>query len=146
MKHESSEQLERYIDAELRRLPNVKAPKGLAAKVIGRIQLQRAPWWQAGWMHWPWSLRIAAVVVIGALSLYFVRSIVQLGAGWILAILAQETLHTLSDVWTWLSAVSHRTQPIRGWLQYNLTVLCILTPLVIGAGHVIWDFTLKDEK
>jgi len=146
MKNENPEPLEQYIEAELHRLALVKAPPGLADKVMDRIRRERAPWWQAGWAHWPWSLRLAAILVVGTLGLNCARSISELGVGWTATILADEALSSARAAWNWLGAAEQYTRTFRSLVQLNLAVLLIVTPLALVAGRTVLTLTLKDEK
>jgi len=57
--------LERVIHHELRRLPPVKAPEALAARVLASVQAHRdLPWWQQSIWHWPAYVRTAFLIVL----------------------------------------------------------------------------------
>jgi hypothetical protein len=54
-------ELEREIDAALRRLPVPRAPGALTPRVMEAVRAQRsAPWYRQPWFAWPAAGRVAA--------------------------------------------------------------------------------------
>ena len=64
-------ELEREVDAALRRLPALRAPATLTPRVMAAVRQRReAPWYRRSWFAWPAAGRLAAataaLVLIGA--------------------------------------------------------------------------------
>jgi hypothetical protein len=63
--HESL--LERVIDRELKKLPELTAPDSLIPRVLATIRAHAKPWWQRSWATWPWWWRVAFLALTLAL-------------------------------------------------------------------------------
>jgi hypothetical protein len=82
MNPHDEKQLEAVISRELKALPNLRAPRSLATRVMATIeQRQAVPWYRQAWQYWPLPLRAVAVLVLVAsfsglcfLSWQFVRT------------------------------------------------------------------------
>jgi hypothetical protein len=67
MKAKFDPTLEQLIHQELKKLPPVKAPTTLAARVLAAVRARKAlPWWQQSFWHWP-VLAKAAFLLFAAL-------------------------------------------------------------------------------
>ena len=65
MRPEIDSNLERVIHQELRKLPAVKAPDALAARVLATVRAQQAlPWWQKSIWQWPNSARTLFLILL----------------------------------------------------------------------------------
>jgi hypothetical protein len=65
--------LESLLDAELKRLPPLKAPATLAPHVMSLLGARaRQPWWQRAWWNWPLAPQVAflllTLAIVSALS------------------------------------------------------------------------------
>lgn len=83
---EANEGAERALEAEigeaLARLPLPKAPETLLARVMLEVgEYQALPWYRAGWFHWPMGLRVASLLLVGALAVGFLLGLPLLEAG-----------------------------------------------------------------
>src|SRR5688572_14402503 len=57
--------LERLIHQELRKLPTVKAPEALSARVLATVRAREAlPWWQQSIWNWPVYARTVFLIVL----------------------------------------------------------------------------------
>jgi len=70
MNPHDEKQLEAAISRELKALPNLRAPRSLAAHVMATIeQRQAVPWYRLAWQDWPLPLRaIAGLVLVASFS------------------------------------------------------------------------------
>jgi hypothetical protein len=65
MQPEIDPNLERVIHEELRKLPPVKAPEALSARVLATVREQQAlPWWHKSIWQWPQAMRTAFLVIL----------------------------------------------------------------------------------
>lgn len=65
MQAEIDSNLERLIHQELRKLPPVKAPEGLPARVLLAVRARQAwPWWQQSIWHWPNFARTTFMILL----------------------------------------------------------------------------------
>ena len=57
--------LERLVHQELKKLPPVKAPARLSARVLELVRARQAlPWWQQSFWHWPAAARGAFLLIV----------------------------------------------------------------------------------
>ncbi len=60
--------LEKAVDRELKRLPELTAPRTLVPRVLARIERQASPrWYRRSWPTWSPALRAASLAVLLAL-------------------------------------------------------------------------------
>ena len=65
MQPEIDPNLERVIHEELRKLPSLRAPEGLSARVLATVRTHQAlPWWHKSIWQWPQATRTAFLVVL----------------------------------------------------------------------------------
>ena len=58
--------LERVVDAELKRLPLPRAPRTLLPRVLAATVRQRpSPWYARPWLSWPLAGQAASIVAVG---------------------------------------------------------------------------------
>ena len=70
MKPKFDPTLERLIHQELQKLPPVKAPTTLTARVLAAVRARKAlPWWQQSFWHWPMSAKAAFFIFAGLVLL-----------------------------------------------------------------------------
>jgi hypothetical protein len=68
MSSEHEKRLEIEMDQELKRLPELEAPRTLAPRVLAAIAWRASvPWHRRAWETWPIAVRTAAVLVLLAL-------------------------------------------------------------------------------
>ena len=65
--------LEKFIDAKLRELPELSAPPTLAPRVMARVRSRAEQrWWQRAWWNWPLTAKAAfaalCMCVLGTLT------------------------------------------------------------------------------
>jgi len=67
MKNHQEQELERLVERELKRLPDVPAPQTLVHRVMLAVQQrQQRPWWQRPWLTWPPGSQVASFFVLAA--------------------------------------------------------------------------------
>ena|SRR5688572_4090017 len=65
MEPKIDQSLERLIHQELRKLPPVKAPEALSARVLATVRAHHAlPWWKKSIWYWPNAARTAFLIVL----------------------------------------------------------------------------------
>ena len=84
--NEPNPQLEELLHRKLRELPDRRAPRTLAPRVMAAIrQRQALAWYQRSWTTWPRGLQIAAMLLFAALGVLVFTGLGPLTAGFNLA-------------------------------------------------------------
>lgn len=129
-------ELERRVDASLRRLPPPAAPSTLLPRVMAAVDARaRQPWYTRAWSTWPgaWRIASAIVLVIAAAAAGMALSpVVSDGvtfawrvAGDLFASTRigsraeglRATFGAVTTIWT------HLVQPVSGWLLLAFGVM-----------------------
>jgi hypothetical protein len=121
-------ELEQEIHDALRRLPQPRAPRSLAPRVMQAIAAAARP--QAGWRHWAlhWQLLGLVVACSTAIALVIGGS---LFTGWIGGLATTRALVTL-----WQTFLAPYTLP----LLALTVVMCVASALLAAAlKHVAWE-------
>jgi hypothetical protein len=100
----AQDRLERLAATQLARLPELRAPASLEARVMAAIAAQSAPWYSRGFRHWPWWAK-ALFVLLAALLAYWLS-----GESVVVFNQAQSQLvahggATAADVGSWLNVL-----------------------------------------
>jgi hypothetical protein len=75
MQPEFDPKLEAIIDQELRKLPELPAPRSLAPRVMAAIRARSSkPWWQQSWWNWPLAAQVTFLVIAVAIAGAFTQS------------------------------------------------------------------------
>lgn len=70
MKKMNEKELEQFIHATLRSLPDRRAPGTLEARVLASLEHQATvAWYHKSWAHWPAAVRISFVALASALAM-----------------------------------------------------------------------------
>jgi len=126
MNPDYDKQLESAISRELKALPEMAAPGGLANRVMAAIgQRARVPWYHRSWQTWPVILQAASLVVLlalfGGLCL----------AGWELS-QAEVTTFALHRVGEWFSGFN-----VIGNIFNALAGAAVLVAKKLGTGFIV---------
>ena len=125
-------ELEREVDAALRRQPLLRAPATLTPGVMAAVRRhQEAPWYRRSWFAWPAGGRVAAMVVALALigaGVWWLPSALQVTAR-----AATSSAVSLGQYLTWQPPESvRRALEVAGAVQAVWRTL--LGPLVVYAA------------
>lgn len=138
--------LERFIDEELKRVPDMKAPNGFSRGVMARIENPSSPWWQMSWLRWPFSAKAISFLFFAGLAAAsvhdFVVFISQLtpppfvlqSVGWL-----GKTFSSFHPVWSLLRPFQNE------WLFWSLVAFCLTTTVAISAGRVLWPLMRQKD-
>jgi|RhiMethySRZTD1v2_1073278.scaffolds.fasta_scaffold1550271_2 hypothetical protein len=149
MNNEPDPQLADQIDAALKQLPLVPAPRELAGQVRAALLARAArPWWRREWWHWPvlaraalLSFAAAVIVALGSSSALLdvdPTNVSQLGARLVPAVGYPGPLETLVNAGhvLWERAVAPQI------LHFGAG-LALLYLVCVGLGTVYFRFALK---
>jgi hypothetical protein len=129
-------EIEREVDAALRRLPALRAPATLTPRVMAAVRQRReAPWYRRSWFAWPAGGRLVAATVALALigaGVWWMPSAVQVTAQ-----AATSSVASLGQYVTWQPPDSvRRVLEVAGAVQAVWRAL--LGPLVsYAAGFAV---------
>jgi hypothetical protein len=120
------EQLEKLMQRELRRLPDLRAPETLVHRVMLSVHAKdRQPWWQRPWLTWP----LPAQCISSTLFAATVAALLYYGAqAWQLAGLG----NPLDKVWLWIVSLAP--------LWDGLVALLNAVVLVVQKGGQLYLF------
>ena len=91
MRPHPDDELEIWVDRELRRLPDRPAPETLMPRVMQAIAARQAvPWWRKSFAHWPLFARLFFLVGSSGLAVLLVYGVVGLLGGATLETLGTE--------------------------------------------------------
>lgn len=126
MESDYEKQLALEIDRELKRLPELRAPASLAARVMASIQHPvELPWYRRAWQSWPMPTQVAAMAILLAFlgALCYGAWELTYSPGFALAV--QKVAHTFSGV----SAIWNAANAICG--------VVVITVKQLGSGFLI---------
>jgi hypothetical protein len=113
-------ELEKFIHAQLQKLPERDAPESLVTNVLAAIAArEKLPWWKQPFMHWPRGVQSTFFVALGA-----VFGGVLYGAG--------RAADTVSQV-----AVSEKV-PSFGWIGTTVRSVGEALFLALGSLRMEW--------
>lgn len=147
MKKMTEQELEQFVHAALRSLPDRKAPGTLEARVLAAVEHQAAmPWWHKGWSYWPAAVRgiflalataVGGGVLLGAYAVFAGPGASSVTAGVV------DRLSGVSDalaVFGWVVDLGHSIiasiPPV--WLYGGLALVAVLYASVFGLGAVAY--------
>ncbi len=82
MKKLNEKELEQFIHATLRSLPNRKAPGTLEARILAAVEQRAAiPWWHKSWSYWPAAVRAVFLTFATGAAAFAVVAFYQLSQG-----------------------------------------------------------------
>ena len=127
MSSEYEKRLEGEIERELRRLPELIAPRSLILRVMAAIENRlRLPWYRQSWQVWPLALRAVSLVILLALFGGLCFATWKLSHTESFALAMQRPLSWLSG----LGAIWHAVNVVLGGL--TLAVKQLGTAVIIG--------------
>lgn len=122
--------LERQIHAALTALPEPRAPRSLAPRVMQAVATAAAAKAHAGWRAWPLHWQLAALV-LGVSTAVAMAIGVRLASAWLAALPAA---HAASAFWNAFIA------PIAAPILLFTAVMCAACALLVAAlKHVAWE-------
>lgn len=144
MENHPDPRLEKFIDRQLRGLPELKAPPTLVPRVLAAIQIRQRQqiWWQQPWLQWPRPAQVisCALAMLAIATAYFALP------DWdSLAVntLPEKVAHRFALFsWLWeigsslvntVTAILHAFQP---WLIYGFAVLFLMYLTCVGLGTI----------
>lgn len=154
MKKMTEKELEQFIHATLRSLPDRKAPGTLEARVLAAIEHQAIiPWWHKGWAYWPAAVRAAFLALATAVSGGMLVAAYAMFAGVDTAVVADEAANRFAGVMQvfavagWLidfaKSVLSTIPPL--WLYGGLTLLAGLYASLFGLGAVAYRTLIRSN-
>jgi hypothetical protein len=149
MNHDDGNELEQFISAKLRSLPERKAPPALIGNVLAALQARQAlPWWQRPWATWPTLPKLAfgpvlamcAVTIVWSLSLIPLPqfSIANTFQGW-----REASAPIIEAGGSLLNAVSLVVGAAQPWLLVGIAVVAIMYATCIGVGTLCLRWAFK---
>lgn len=147
MKKLNEKELEQFIHATLRSLPDRKAPGTLEARVLAAVEHQALiPWWHKGWAYWPAAVRAAFLGVATAVSGGMMLAAFAMFAGFDTSALATEAAGRFSGVLQVFAVVGWMVDLARSivasiptlWLYGGLAVIASLYASLFGLGAVAY--------
>ena len=143
MKKLNEKELEQFIHATLRSLPDRKAPGTLEARVLAALEHRASiPWYHQSWSYWPSAVRAAFLAVAsaisgaGVLAFYLLSQDVDAGAVAREAGSRFEWLTRLYNVGAWcVDFVNHVFASIPSlWIYGGLATFAALYATCFGIG------------
>ena len=143
MQPEIDQNLERIIHQELRKLPPVKAPDVLSARVLASVRARQSlPWWQQSIWNWPNGARTAFMVALAVVVA------VITGSTWWAPDIAAKGADVFSESAQGLQPFSNaffalwRTI-LQNVLVFGLAFCAVLYLLCLGAGTMFFRFAVR---
>ncbi len=143
--------LEKWMDRELRPLPAPRAPETLAPRVMAAIAARTAlPWYRQTWFEWPRGWQVASAVLAAALVAAWVFAPWQaLSAVEPLATLGGQFNVLLSRIGDALGCVARIAPPlwvalVQQFLIYVTAAVALLAAAVIALGGAATHIILKE--
>ena len=149
MQPEADPKLEAIIHQELRKLPDLRAPQGLASRVMAAIEARATrPWWQQSWWNWPVAAQASFLLIAVAVAALFSYS------GWVVdesvRSYSQQVTEQASRVSAFLDifqplldavvVLAQKAQPL---LLYALALAGALYLACIGVGTIFVRAALR---
>lgn len=147
MKKLTEKELEQFIHATLRSLPDRKAPGTLEARVLAALEHQAViAWWHRGWAYWPAAVRAGFLAVATAASGGMIFAVYAMFAGLDTAAVMTEASDRFSGViqlfavLEWIfelgRSVVASIPPL--WFYGGLAVVGVLYAALFGLGAVAY--------
>ena len=136
MQPEIDQNLERIVHQELSKLPVVKAPDALSARVLARMRARQAlPWWQQSIWHWPNAARTAFMVVLAVVVAAFA------GSTWFAGDVAAKGIDVLQPFTNVFFALWRTV--LQNVIVFGLAFSAMLYLLCLGAGTMFFRFAVR---
>ena len=69
MERDNEQELERFVDAELRQLPLPRAPETLLSRVMEAVEAgSHQAWYARAWFTWPWWSKAASLAAVALMT------------------------------------------------------------------------------
>jgi succinate dehydrogenase/fumarate reductase cytochrome b subunit len=140
------DELDRWLDGQLKQLPDRPAPASLMPRVLEALRTQaHLPWYRQAWTYWPRLAQASSLLVLsfllGALT-YAALHFPELAAADDLGARLQTWLAPLAALWSVVQALGSVAAALchkaGGWLCLGLGIASVTAYLsAVGAGTVL---------
>lgn len=143
----NEKELERFIHATLRSLPDRRAPGTLEARVLAAVERQAmVPWWHKGWAYWPAAVRAAFLAVATVVSGGMLVAAFAMFAGVDTSAVVAEARARFAGVLAMFAIAGWMTDLLRSvvaaipplWLYGSLAIVAALYASLFGLGAVAY--------
>jgi hypothetical protein len=135
--------LERVIHRELRKLPAVKAPEALSARVLAMVREHQAlPWWQKSIWHWPNGARTTFMVALAIVVA------IMTGSTWWAGDVAAKGLNAFTETTVGLMPLGNAFLVLWKTLLHNIALFALIFSAMLylvclGAGTMFVRFAAR---
>jgi|GEM_PF-1275537 len=146
MSEDTQKSLERFIDEELKRVPNIKAPNGLSYQIMARIESPAYPWWQMSWLRWPFCAKAISFLFFAGLAAASVHDLFSFVSTLVLPPFVLQTVEWFNKVSSPFHPVWSIFKPFQNeWLFWSLVAFCLTATAAISVGRALWPLMRQKD-
>jgi hypothetical protein len=132
MNKQTEQELERWADRELGRLPTVRAPQTLFHRVMLAVhEKERLPWYRRSWPEWPRALQqvsFALLALVAGLSFWGIGQLDFGVGGWTIAEQTRTVVREWLPGWPAVESLAAAFKTVfKMTFQQFVTVIALLT-------------------